>query len=139
MESRVNGNGNGNGSRHGTGTGARNGETNGSATRSRNGTGNGSRHVETNGNGSSSRNGAATRRQRADLEPMFTLAVAAERIPFPSVPALRTWLWRHRQDFPGRYRQSGHTNMRLLTLGELAEIRRRTIRQTLSRKIDPSR
>ena len=63
------------------------------------------------------------------LEPLFTLKVAAEIIPFPSVEALRQWLYRHRDEFPARYRRTskGTTHIRLLTATECRTIQTQTL------------
>lgn len=42
----------------------------------------------------------------APIEPLFTMEVAAELIPFPSVSALYNWLHNHRETFRPRYQRS---------------------------------
>ena len=62
------------------------------------------------------------------LEPLYTLKVAADLIPFRSVEALRVYLCRHPQDFPGRYRRFKHGYQRFLTHTECLKIRHDTVK-----------
>lgn len=68
------------------------------------------------------------------LEPLYTLRVAAELIPYPgSVRNFRDWLYRHRDQFPGRYQRRRNSYFRLLSNSELHAIRDmlvKDIRQT---------
>ena len=61
------------------------------------------------------------------LEAMYALRVAAEMIPMPSVHALYQFLFKHRDEFPGRYRRTGWYEVRLLTESEIVRIREMTI------------
>jgi hypothetical protein len=62
------------------------------------------------------------------VEPLFNLEVAAAFIPM-SYDALRSFLSRHKEEFPARYiRQgSGHRRVRLLLASEIRTIRERTL------------
>lgn len=60
------------------------------------------------------------------VEPLFDLMVAAMLIPM-RVGALRTFLWRHKAQFPPRYRRSGHGRIRMLSASEIRAIRERSI------------
>lgn len=65
-----------------------------------------------------------------DLEPLYTVDVAAEIIPFPNKQALLAWLSRHKGEFPARYRlthqpgqHAGSVPQRMLLHSELVRIR----------------
>lgn len=60
------------------------------------------------------------------VEPLYDLMVAAMFIPM-RVGALRTFLWRHKAQFPARYRRSGHGRIRMLSASEIRAIRERSI------------
>lgn len=57
------------------------------------------------------------------LEPLYTLRVAVEMIPFPSLTALTSYLGRHADEYPPRYRRARRGYVRLLTLTECARLR----------------
>jgi len=61
------------------------------------------------------------------LEKMYVLKVAAEMIPMPSVQALYSFLTKHKEEFPRRYRRTGWYEVRLLTESEILRIREITI------------
>jgi len=66
------------------------------------------------------------------LETIYTLAAALDYVPFKTIPALRVWLWRHRTEFPRRYRRSRHPGggpvvLRYLTASDLMAIQAATI------------
>jgi hypothetical protein len=65
------------------------------------------------------------------LEPIYTLAVACELIPMPSMPALYQWLHNHKEEFKPRYRQGGgrHRPQRMLLESEILKIRAMTIKE----------
>lgn len=63
------------------------------------------------------------------LEPLYTLRVAAEMIPYPGVRPLRDWLYRHRHLFPRRYQRVGFRTLRLLSLSELVAIRAMVVKE----------
>ena len=62
------------------------------------------------------------------VEPLFNLDVAAVLIPM-TYDALRSFLSRHKNEFPARYRRqgSGHRRVRLLLASEIRTIRERTL------------
>ncbi len=69
-----------------------------------------------------------------NIEPLYSLDVACELIPFPSKPALYNFLSNHRAEFPGLYRRQGGTTMarcgfeqRFLTESEILLIREMTL------------
>ena len=62
-----------------------------------------------------------------NLEPLYTLKVAAEVIPFTSVNTLSQFLFKHKGLFPPRYRKYRHFAVRLLTEGEIKKIREMTV------------
>ena len=71
---------------------------------------------------------ADAQRSALPLEPLYTLAVACELIPMPSLRALSMFLWKHRDEFPGRYRACVKgRRQRLLSLSEAKRIREMTI------------
>lgn len=59
-------------------------------------------------------------------EPLFTLAVAVEMIPMPSISALYVFLARYKAEFPGRYRKTRWYEVRLLSQSEILRIREMT-------------
>jgi len=62
------------------------------------------------------------------LEPLYTLKVAAERIPFRSAKALKDWLYKRPDAFPPRYQYGRyHRLTRLLSLAECTQIRTMTV------------
>ena len=62
------------------------------------------------------------------IEPLYTLRVAAELIPFPTAQALYMWLWRHKAEFPPPvYRRGRGIEHRLLTESEILKIREMTL------------
>jgi hypothetical protein len=69
--------------------------------------------------------GAPSRRQ--SIEPLYTLAVAAELIPFPSTTALSQFLFRHKNKFEARYRRTRWYEVRLLTESDILRIREMTL------------
>ena len=71
---------------------------------------------------------ADAQRSALPLEPLYTLAVACELIPMPSVRALSMFLWKHRSEFPGSYRTCVRgRRQRLLSLSDVQRIREITI------------
>lgn len=69
---------------------------------------------------------------RVVLEPLYSLEVACEMIPMPTITALYQFLSRNKEQFPGRYRRSGGRGkvpieQRLLTLSEIVRIREMTV------------
>lgn len=65
------------------------------------------------------------------LEPLRTLAVAAEMIPFVNVGALRDWLDKHRREFPPRYMPIARRDRRMLSDSEIARIRQMRVKNSL--------
>jgi len=63
------------------------------------------------------------------LEPLYTLAVAVQLIPFTSTRYLREWLYRHRDEFPRRYQIIGFRRARLLSLSECQRIRAYVVKE----------
>jgi hypothetical protein len=63
------------------------------------------------------------------LEPLYTLKVAAELIPFVHVGALADWLYRHRHEFPAHEMPIGRRFLRVLSLSEVSRIRSMRIAQ----------
>lgn len=57
------------------------------------------------------------------IEPLYTLKVAAELVPMPSIPALDQFLNRNKPEFPARYRRTRWYEERLLTESEILKIR----------------
>ena len=71
---------------------------------------------------------ADAQRSALPLEPLYTLAVACELIPMPSVRALSMFLWKRKEQFEGRYRRYvGSRSQRLLSLSEIKRIRDMTV------------
>ena len=72
------------------------------------------------------------------VEPLFTLRAAAAIIPM-RIATLRTFLSRHKAEFPARYRLdgSGHRRIRLLYASEIWRIRRMVIRGSLAKATYP--
>lgn len=60
------------------------------------------------------------------VEPLYSLAVATEMIPMPSITALRMFLFNHKEQFPGRYRRTRWYEQRFLALSEIKKIREMT-------------
>jgi hypothetical protein len=65
-------------------------------------------------------------------EPLYDLQLAAALLPC-SAGALRTHLYRHRAEYPARYRRqgSGHRRVRLLFGREIEQVRRQLLRGLL--------
>ena len=68
------------------------------------------------------------------IEPLYSLAVACELIPMPTMASLYIFLSKHPNEFPGRYRRHGGPHIarrgfetRLLTESEILKIREMTI------------
>jgi len=61
------------------------------------------------------------------IEPLYTLRVAAELIPCPTIGALYQFLWHHKAEFPPRYRKLHAHEVRLLTESEVLKIREMTL------------
>ena len=65
------------------------------------------------------------------LEPLYSLKVAAELIPFVHVGALRDFLWKHRDQFPARVMPIARRRCRMLTADELVTIRSMRVKYRL--------
>lgn len=69
------------------------------------------------------------------LEPLYTLKVAAELIPWRNPDALRKWLQRH-PEFPARYQPRTRTCwLRMLTESECLRIREMVVKTGNYREI----
>lgn len=60
-------------------------------------------------------------------ERLYTLPVAAELIPMPTVRALEVFLSRHKSEFTPRYRKTRWYEQRLLTESDILKIREMTV------------
>jgi hypothetical protein len=69
------------------------------------------------------------------LEPLYTLKVAAELIPFVNAGALRDFLWKHRDQFPSKIMPIDRKFVRMLSHSEIITIR--AMRLTLRVKDNP--
>lgn len=65
-----------------------------------------------------------------EIEPLFSMEVACELIPFPSMSAMYGWLNRHREEFPARYQKTRpgggkrlQKHMRMISHSEILRIR----------------
>ena len=76
----------------------------------------------------------------APFDPLYTLKVAAEMIPYPGVGALHDWLRRH-PEFPSRIQHVGRAKrrMRLLLLSEVMQIRAMLVKENPRPHVESAR
>jgi hypothetical protein len=61
------------------------------------------------------------------IEQLYTLQVACELIPMPSIGSLYTFLYNNKEQFTARYRNTRWYSSRLLSESEILKIREMTI------------
>lgn len=59
------------------------------------------------------------------VDPLYTLEMVCELVPFPSMEALYAFLTLHRHELPqARYMRHRHSDIRMMTGAEIAQLRR---------------